>query len=162
MIHYGSNGTAECGAEDFPSTDMTLVAADVTCPTCRGWLPIVAPKCQRPDGDTSAGVAELQHDFEAWKARRPEVCINCGRSVAEMRCSYGPPGGTEVGPFCETCYATIKAHEEPADRRHPAVPVAALRALLEQYRQADQGDYAWRAFDLLKDLAALCDAQERT
>ena len=47
-------------------------------------------------------------------------------------------------------------------RHQSAVPVAALRALLEQYRQADQGDYAWRAFDLLKDLAALCDEQERT
>ncbi len=46
LIHYGSQGTAECGA-DVPNMGLTMIAANVTCPTCRGWLPIVAPELQR-------------------------------------------------------------------------------------------------------------------
>jgi hypothetical protein len=44
-IHYGSNSQAECGAEDGL---VSLKAAEVTCRTCRGWLPIVAPELQSP------------------------------------------------------------------------------------------------------------------
>ena len=40
VIHYGSNGSAECGA-DNPT--LTMASCDVTCQTCRGYLPIVAP-----------------------------------------------------------------------------------------------------------------------
>ena len=74
---------------------------------------------------TSAAVAELQHDFDAWKARSR---------------------------------LTV-----------PAVPVAALRALQRYYQPhpssdlmsnpANPTDQDWVKWD---DLAALCDAQERT
>lgn len=37
LVHYGSNGCAECGAEQ-PS--LTLQPPLVTCAVCRGWLPI--------------------------------------------------------------------------------------------------------------------------
>ena len=39
-VHYGSNGSAECGADD---PTLTMAAREVTCQTCRGYLPIVAP-----------------------------------------------------------------------------------------------------------------------
>jgi len=42
-VHYGSLGQAECGA-DYPNMALTTVPANVTCRTCRGWLPIVAPR----------------------------------------------------------------------------------------------------------------------
>lgn len=44
-IHYGSKGQAECGVEGR-SIQLTEVPAKVTCPTCRGWLPLVAPELQ--------------------------------------------------------------------------------------------------------------------
>ena len=49
MIHYGSNGMAECGAEGHrvPDERLTKDPSAVTCPICRGWLPIVAPSIQR-------------------------------------------------------------------------------------------------------------------
>ncbi len=71
-----------------------------------------------------------------------------------MRCWYGV-APAEVGPFCETCYATIKAHEEPYDRRHPAVPVAVLRALITDWRLVGQDLAA-------DDLTNLCDEVSRT
>lgn len=39
-VHYGSHGTAECGA-DYSDMALTTVPSNVTCRTCRGWLPIV-------------------------------------------------------------------------------------------------------------------------
>lgn len=45
-VHYGSHGQAECGA-DYPNMATTIVPSHVTCRTCRGWLPIVAPELQR-------------------------------------------------------------------------------------------------------------------
>ena len=45
-VHYGSLGQAECGA-DYQDMALTTVPANVTCRTCRGWLPIVAPLTQK-------------------------------------------------------------------------------------------------------------------
>jgi hypothetical protein len=44
------------------------------------------------------------------------ACINCGHAFTadDVRGYYGPPGAAGVGPFCDTCYACIKGHEEPA------------------------------------------------
>ena len=62
LIHYGSHRHSECGLNDTDGTlkdsdTLTLVAGAVTCATCRGWLPLVAPERQRyqpvpvPQGD---------------------------------------------------------------------------------------------------------------
>lgn len=40
QVHYGANDHGECGAT---GPNMTLTTSEVTCRTCRGWLPIVAP-----------------------------------------------------------------------------------------------------------------------
>lgn len=46
-----------------------------------------------------------------------ERCINCARifTLDDVRGWYGPASRmrqASVGPFCERCYALIKAHEE--------------------------------------------------
>jgi hypothetical protein len=46
------------------------------------------------------------------------ACINCGHRFErnDIRGWYGPGSmypHLSVGPFCERCYALIKAHEEP-------------------------------------------------
>lgn len=47
LVHYGSDGGAECGEHDkyadlkVPDALLTKDPALVTCSTCRGWLPIV-------------------------------------------------------------------------------------------------------------------------
>ena len=48
----GSHRHTECGLNDTDRTlkdsdTLTLRAVDVTCATCRGWLPLVAPELQR-------------------------------------------------------------------------------------------------------------------
>jgi hypothetical protein len=53
-------------------------------------------------------------DHAALVGRRDiPCCINCAHVFGrnDVRGSYGAPG-SDVGPFCERCYATIKAHEE--------------------------------------------------
>lgn len=44
LMHYGSHGGAECGAHGDGRCDESTLTKDpdlVTCPTCRGWLPLV-------------------------------------------------------------------------------------------------------------------------
>lgn len=63
--HYGSHGQGECGAS---TGAMTLNPSVVTCSTCRGWLPIVAPELQKKP---SAGQPEV--DLEAIRRRHPRA-----------------------------------------------------------------------------------------
>jgi len=48
-----------------------------------------------------------------------KACINCGRrfGIGSLRCWFG---ANEVGPFCETCDATIKVHTGFQERRSVA------------------------------------------
>ena len=75
LMHYGSNGHGECGAgngDEPPETrgraPVTLIAADVTCPTCRGWLPlVVAPeRWNAPDPVNEA----CDGSFDEWLTRQ--------------------------------------------------------------------------------------------
>lgn len=47
LWHYGSHGQAECGANKA-GMSLTTVKANVTCPTCRGWLPIIETELTDP------------------------------------------------------------------------------------------------------------------
>ena len=87
-IHYGSNGMAECGAEDHrvPVERLTKRPEDVTCATCRGYLPIVAPHSEAPRG------------------QEPVACDSC----------HGT-GKYTIEPYaCPTCHGTGKAGGEGA------------------------------------------------
>jgi hypothetical protein len=75
-------------------------------------------------------VAELK------TASTEAACINCGHvfRADDIRGSCGPPHAS-VGLFCEECYATIKAHEEPLEvRRARAVDPALVAALREKWQ----------------------------
>jgi hypothetical protein len=45
-VHYGNERAVECGAE--PPFRYSHRPEDVTCRTCRGWLPIVAGDAWAP------------------------------------------------------------------------------------------------------------------
>jgi hypothetical protein len=45
-VHYGNAEAVECGAES--PFRYSHRPEDVTCRTCRGWLPIVAPRAAEP------------------------------------------------------------------------------------------------------------------
>ena len=45
-VHYGNEQAVECGAE--PPFHYSHRPEDVTCRTCRGWLPLVAPNHPAP------------------------------------------------------------------------------------------------------------------
>jgi hypothetical protein len=71
-VHYGSNGMAECGAEDHqvPPERLTKRPEDVTCATCRGYLPLVAPahKHEAPStfpAEAFGQVLRLQKAYQA-------------------------------------------------------------------------------------------------
>lgn len=69
MKHYGSHGVAECGAHGDGRLSNALLTKDpalVTCPTCRGWLPIVC----WPDATRGAKtMSEKTHPIPSWRQR---------------------------------------------------------------------------------------------
>lgn len=92
-VHYGSLGSAECGA-NYADMALTTVPANVTCRTCRGWLPIVAPELQS---------TPLEQNPEGGEG--PAVCTNCGETAKPH-----PAYADFVGPFCEGCWDRLREH----------------------------------------------------
>ena len=92
-VHYGSNGYGECGAgyEDDPAQSgqalATLQPRDVTCPRCRGWLPIVT----RMDSPCECGHERTNHEALPGHPDGAEECYetedcDCGRFRAAQVC----------------------------------------------------------------------------
>jgi hypothetical protein len=99
LTHYGSHRHTECGLNDTDRTLkdsdlLTLRPVDVTCPTCRGWLPLVAP-VEKSEGNSAKS-----------EGNSPPKCDQCD----EMRACFEVLYGTLVDFnerkqefFCKVC-----------------------------------------------------------
>ena len=106
-VHYGSRGQAECGA-DYPNMALTTVPANVTCRTCCGWLPIVAPRehdqsCEAEltsHGHTPCQCAKRQADAE----RSPSPAFETIEVIVN-----GQPVTVKAGPIRQVVADAIQA-----------------------------------------------------
>jgi hypothetical protein len=101
-IHYGSNSQAECGASDGL---VSLKAAEVTCRTCRGWLPIVAPELQAPVYPTA-----IHSDGEA-PIPLSAAMLDAVRTWSRNDRLWGSRSATEFN-LCTFARVILKAHAE--------------------------------------------------